>query len=136
MSPRIAIGRYCGLLLLLLLVNIVTVSLADENSNLTVVNKTTRYIHVIVDGEPYLYVAPERAVIHQAPATATMLVTAFYSPGQGLTGSLIDTIDVPYRAAREGCACDEGDWGECYYTPAAGGAVRLEVRPEDLNDGG
>jgi hypothetical protein len=50
-----------------------------------------------------------------------------------VSGSATDTLDVPYRGARQGCTCEEdGTYGDCTFTPASGGSALWEVLPEDL----
>lgn len=134
MSLKVTFPKFFLLLLFLLFLNIVVVSLGnDAKSTLTVVNKTNHYLHVIVDNEPYLYVSPEKSITHTTEAKPTLMVNVFYSPGQGITGSAVDTIEVYYREASTSCSCNEEGTDECVYNPAAGGSARWEVTPEDLN---
>ena len=135
MSTRLNLRVLIVLLAVLPLVNALTVALGAEKASVTVVNRTGRFIHVFVDGEQFLYVPSDRSIIHTGEPKSTVLVEAFYSPGQDVAGSLTDTVSVPYRAAREACTCAEGQtWGDCIYTPPAGGSARLEIFPEDMED--
>ena len=119
--------------LTLLVINVVTIAVGSEDSSLTVANKTEHYLHIIIDNTQFLYVAPDRAVTYTTNAKVSMLVEYFYAPGQGLSGSSIDTVEVPYRSAQEGCSCSDGQtWGDCVYNPPTGGTARLEIFPEDL----
>ena len=136
MSSRSAVRNSLHLtllLLLLLLVNIVTVADGADESRLTVANLTEHYVHIFIEGETYLYVAPQRSVAYTTSAKPTMLVEIVYAPGQGVRGSAVDTVAVPYRSSQSGCSCEEGDsWGDCIYEPPSGGTARIEVRPEDM----
>ena len=133
MYQKFTLRGLFGILLLLFLANLVTVTMASEESTLTVANRTEHYLHIIIDGEAYLYVAPEYSVVHATPPKTTMLVSALYSPGQEIRGSVLDTVSVPYRGAQHGCTCTaETNRHECFYNPPTGGASRLEIYPEDL----
>jgi hypothetical protein len=134
MCLRVTLPKFLIVLFCLLLVNIAVISVGDDaKSYLTVVNKTTHYLHVIVDEKPYLYVSPDKSITHTTEAKPSMLVKVFYSPGQGISGSAIQTIDVYYRSASTDCICnEEQQHDECVYNPPAGGSERWEVTPEDL----
>lgn len=133
MLPRIRIVKILLFCLCLLLINIATVLLGDEESRLTVVNKTEHYLHIFIDEQPYLYIAPDRSVTHSAGAKASMSVSVVYAPGQGIDGSRTETVTLPYRSASEYCDCsDEDAFGDCVVTPSSGGSSRWEVTPADL----
>jgi hypothetical protein len=135
MAARISMRGTFLLLLSLLVVNVISVTLAGDESTVTVSNRTEHYLHVFVDTEQFLYVAPDRSVTYTTPAKPSVLVTVLYAPGQGVQGSVVDTVAVPYSSAHEACNCSEDDvWGDCVVTPAAGGAARIEIWPEDLED--
>jgi hypothetical protein len=121
------ISRILFLLFLLLLINIVTVTLSDEKSKLTAVNSTEYYLHFFIDGIEYLYVAPGKSITHATDPKPDIIVTAFYAPGQGIIGSVTDTVDVPYQSASSGCTCDEQGQADCFYNPPTGGATTWEV---------
>ena len=113
MFEKITLRGLLVLLLTLLLINVVAVSIGSEESSLTVANHTQHYLHIFIDGDPFLYVAPERSVTYVSAPKPDILVTAIYSPGQGIHGSLSDTVTVPYRGATEACSCEEDDqWGD------------------------
>lgn len=117
----------------LLLFNIITVSFSDEETRLTVVNKTSYYLHVIIDGISFLYVEPERSVTKSSEPKPSMEVVAFYSPGQGISGSIAENINVPYNDADYGCNCTtESGYEGCSYSPPTGGSTRFEVTPQML----
>ena len=108
-------------------------SIGSEESSLTVANHTQHYLHIFIEGEAFPYVAPEHSVSHLSEPKPSVLVTVLYAPGQGISGSAVDTVEVPYRGATEACSCEGDDqWGDCVYTPASGGSTRLEIWPEDL----
>ena len=124
--------RIIYILIFLLFINVVTIMLGDDESKLTVVNSTAFYLHLFVDGTEYLYVAPTQSITHATDPKPDMIVTALYAPGQGLKGSITDTVDVPYQSAFSGCSCEEGQ-SDCSYTPPAGGSTRWEVTPDMID---
>lgn len=64
-----------------------TVTFGDEESTLTIYNRTVHFIHVIMNNDPYLYVGPGRSVTFSTEDQTTIYVQAFYAPGQGIEGS-------------------------------------------------
>ena len=58
-----------------------SISFGDNKAKMTVKNKTAHFLHVYVDGAPYLYLAPNRSITREAAVT-TFEVTAFYAPGR------------------------------------------------------
>ena len=134
MSIKNIFPKILLLLIFFLILNIVTISLGDGKSSLTVVNKTEHFLHIIIENEPYLYISPEQSATHSTEAKSTMTISAFYSPGQAITGALLDTVDVPYTAASTGCTCSEDDnsFGDCTYNPPVGGAARREIKAGEL----
>ncbi len=133
MSLKVNFPKFLMLLFFLLLFNIAVISLGDNaQSRVTVVNRTTHYLHVFVDDEPYLYLSPNKSITHTADAKPTMLVNVIYSPGQGVTGSATKTINLYYESASSDCVCDEEGHDECVYSPQVGGSEKWEVKAEDL----
>ena len=133
MSFKLTFPKFIFVVIFFLILNIITISLGDSESSLTVVNKTEHYLHIYIDGENYLYVSPERSATHAMKAKPSVEVVVLYSPGQGITGSVTKTIDVPYTDASSSCSCDEETGhSSCSYDPPSGGSKRWEVYPEDL----
>lgn len=133
MSKQATLARLLLLLLVLLAINIVTVVIASDGSSVTVTNRTEHYLHVFIDNQPFLYVAPNHSVTYATETTYSMLVRAVYAPGQGISGSVVDTVAIPYRPGQQGCTCDENElFGECTYTPPSGGDTYFEIQPADL----
>ena len=114
----------------LLFLNIITVLIGDEKSSLTVVNGTEYYIHFFVEGTEYLYVKPGRSFTHESDPKPDMIVTALYSPGQEIQGSVTDTVSIPYRGSSSGCTCEQDGGSDCAYTPPSGGSTSWEVTPD------
>ena len=123
------------LLALLIVVNVVTVIASGDESSLTVANLTEHYVHIFIENEPFLYIAPEHSVTYSCGARPTLTVASTYAPGQGVSGSAADTIEIPYVGSREGCSCEGSDsWGDCIYEPAQGGSARIELVPDDFQE--
>lgn len=58
----------------------------DENSvSITIVNRTRYYLHILIDKDPHLYVAPGGSV-HSETRMQSAFVEVLYSPGQGISG--------------------------------------------------
>jgi hypothetical protein len=72
-----------ALVLLVFLLRYV-VSFASDQVGTTVLNHTPRYLHVVINNKPFLYVAPGSSVETESGLTA--FVEVFYSPGQGISG--------------------------------------------------
>ena len=79
--------RVCFALLLAILLIPPTVSIGSEGVSVRLVNNTRHYLHVIIDNTPLLYVPPGGWVAHQS-STLSAGVKVFYSPGQGISGSM------------------------------------------------
>ena len=119
-------------LTVLLAVNIITVTLGSDKSNLTIYNRTDYYLHFFIDGTEYLFIPPQRSVTHDMDAKPTVIVTAFYAPGQGVKGSVTDTVGVPYQSAMTGCSCEGNSLGDCSYTPPSGGSASHEIQADRI----
>jgi len=135
---------FCVFLVTVIVLNVVTTTLGDGSSRLTVTNETAAYLHVYIEGAAYPYVAPDRSVTHSASARETFFVEAFYSPGQGKTGDIIDsTFTLPYTPARsyttgDECSCEDpnssfycSDDDGVVTNPAEGGSASWQIT-EDL----
>lgn len=120
------------LILLLLSINIITVTLGSDKSKLTVANKTEYYLNFIIDGTEYLYIPPARSITHEMDIKPKVIVQAFYAPGQGVKGMVIDTVDLVYTPASTGCTCEGTNLGDCSYTPPTGGSTNYDIKPEDI----
>lgn len=83
-----------------------------DTGQLEVINRTEHFLHLIIDGDPYLYVAPTQSIVHEAKHDYSFFVTAFYSPGQGVTARIERELTVPYTPSEWGCT-SEG----CQCTP-------------------
>jgi hypothetical protein len=115
---------------LLLLALSVDVTVGGDVARLTVVNRTSHYVNVIVDGDPFLYVPPGAGAIFEKEGYSTVVAKVFYSPGQGVSGGAERTFYIaPYEPASTGC-----EWSnlECTSTPSSGGARSWEVTADTL----
>lgn len=114
-----------------------SISFGDSEARITVKNKTDHFLHIYIDGAPYLYVAPKRSITKEA-ATTTFDVTAFYAPGQGVSGTIDRYFPVPdYNPASSTSGCrDEGPNSGCECsqttTPAEYGSVTWEITADTM----
>jgi hypothetical protein len=117
---------------------VLTISYGSDLATLTVVNRTENFVHVIVDGQPFLYVPPGMGVTHESEGPRVVDVYVFYSPGQGIHGSDRTTISVaPFRQERTSCGWLNGeDLFNCSTTPASGGPRSWEVTADSLRTEG
>ena len=122
-------------LVFLLLVNIVTIEAGSGESKVTVANMTDHYLHIVIEGNSFLYVAPRRSVTYVTGATPEVYIEVFYAPGQQIQGSLTGVVEVPYVSASRGCTCRDSQYGDCMYEPAVGGSIRIEIDPAMLEPG-
>lgn len=115
--------RYTTLALIITLLSMAISFSEEDKSQLTVINRTKLFLHVIIDGTPYLYISPERGVTHEAEAKPTFSVTVLYSPGQSTTGRISRTVRVPYSSGDWGCTYGSSGC-DCTSTgPEAGSAI-------------
>jgi len=114
----------------LLLAFFVDVSTGGDVGRLTVVNDTEHYVHVIVDGDPFLYVPPGAGAVFEKEGYSRVVAKVFYSPGQDISGSAERTFTVsPYDPASTGCVWNNM---ECTSTPPSGGPLSWEVTADTL----
>ncbi len=133
MSVKIHFPKIFLFILFMFLLNIVTITLGDEPSRITVVNNTEYFLHVFVDATEYLYLESDQSLFHETEPKSQVNVKAFYAPGQGITGSLDANVEIPYQGSTTDCSCEEDQlFGDCTTTPAVGGATTFEIDPEDL----
>jgi hypothetical protein len=114
-----------------------TISYGDSQASLQVTNKTGYFLHVYINGEPHLYLAPKHSATGSATST-TLNVTVFYAPGQGVSGIIDRTFEAPYTPATtssSGCSdSDNGTSCECSKstTPAQYGKVMWTVTADTM----
>jgi hypothetical protein len=130
------LSHYGFLMLFIILLAPLTISYSDESVTLTVNNKTGHYLHIIIDDDPYLYVQPENNIIYESDKYVELDIKAFYSPGQGISGSIDTVISIkPYKAESTGCSDNNNSSSggcECSTTPASGGSKTWDVNVSDL----
>lgn len=112
-----------------------TFTFGDDNAVLTIMNLTGYHLHIIVNGDPYLFISSGASVTVESEGPTDFVVNAFYAPAQGIKGSATRSIHVaPYRAATSGCDYSSSGGCECSTNPATGGAVLWEITPDTLTD--
>jgi hypothetical protein len=124
-------GRLKILLFVLILVPM-AISSSNNKSSLTVVNRTDLYLHLIVDGHSYLYLAPDREFNYESEPKGEYYVRAFYSPGQRSNAVISRTIAVPYYSGSTGCGYSSQGGITCSATPEHGGSALWEVTPDTM----
>jgi hypothetical protein len=125
--------RYKLLIIFILIMIPLTVGYGDEEeASITVVNKTEHFLHIIVDGDPYLYVTPDMGITHSTSPKGEFSVTALYSPGQGITGKIYRTVPVSYQAASSGCGYSSSGGCECVTNPPSAGSTLYEITADTM----
>ena len=98
-------------ILFALVVTPLAVSYGKREITLTIVNSTDLFLNVTVDRKVYLYLPPGGRINHveensKDGGVESFRITAFYSPGQGLTGDYSSVVDVEIGYYSDGLACD------------------------------
>ncbi len=132
MKIKMYLSKSIVAVLFILCINMLTVLVGDDISSVTVVNLTDHRIDVLTEGKIYSAVEPDYAIVHATDPKPSLEVTAQYTPGQGISGSVTRTIDLPYRGRKETCECDEDDSPHCVTHPEEGGSAKWEVHPADF----
>jgi len=114
------------------------ISYSDDTGHLFIVNETAHYLHLIVEGQPYLYVAPGREIVHEFEPQSQLFARVFYSPGQNMTGDITRTLEVPYAPSETGCAYSSSGGWDCSTTPSRSGDFPWKITPDTMlvADGG
>jgi len=113
------------------------ISVSDDGVAVTVINNTRYFLHITINGEHYLYVAPGGSVAQQTNSLATVVLEAAYSPGQQVTGSgskAVDPVRVDQVNNTSSCADTHGG-NDCMSTTSANAnitPVSWTVTPADL----
>jgi hypothetical protein len=136
MKVKMYLPKIILVIIFLFLVNLLTVSVGEDVSSVTIVNLTDYYIDVLTEGKMYSSIQPEYAIVHTTDPKPSIEVTVQYTTGQEVSGSVTRTINLPYSARDETCECDENDSPECVTYPEEGGSGKWEVLPSDFPGSG
>jgi hypothetical protein len=143
MSPRIVFPKSLAWYVTLGLLASLSVSYSDDISvSVTVINRTEYYLHVTINGKAYTNLAPENS-INTEVSTATVSISAFYSPAQGQSGSFSKSYPTVarenYRSSGQTSCRSSNSHNSCTSTtePETGTRitslpVRVEIFPRDL----
>jgi hypothetical protein len=107
-----------------------SVSLGSDKASLTVFNRTNLFLHVVIQGRSFLYIAPGGSAQYETDGPASITVKAFYAPGQGVNGSANRSFRIyPWKPESTGCSWETGS---CVTSPASGGPQMWEVTADTL----
>lgn len=85
------------------------VMLGEDRVFVRATNQTQHYLHIIINGTPFLYVSAGRTVFLEAEGGNDILMEAFYAPGQQITGRVEQSVHVPtYQVDCSSGGCEEG----------------------------
>lgn len=129
--------RFYVLVAVLFFILPLNVTYGDEDrATIQIINATEHYLHVIINGQSFLYIAPRNRVFHDSEETSKFDVRVLYAPGQGVTGNVDRTLEAPYRPASTGCEETSSGGCECVTNPPDYGSVIWEVTADTLAVGG
>lgn len=132
--PRTVLSIRWLLVLFAAIITPLAVSYGERKVTLTVVNGTELFLHVVVGPHPYLYIAPGDSIRHEvendkSEGIETFYITAFYSPGQALSGrfSTVREIELQYPYSGDAIDCSDDNDEETLT-----GSITQLILPEDL----
>ena len=121
---RKSLSRFVLILLILLF----SVRIAPgQNYWVVITNKTDHYIHVIINNQSFLYIAPEDYIRANFPIRE-LQVKVFYAPGQAVTGKVEREL---YAPGESGGSCERNVF--CNTVPLAN--VTWQVTVADIQGG-
>ena len=72
-------------------------SFGAEGATFTLVNRTSYYLHAVINNQPSVYIPPGAVVNRNADGFANIVVDVRYSPGQGVKGSASKSFEIVYH---------------------------------------
>lgn len=118
-----------------------SIGIGSSEPTFTAVNKTGKFLHMFINSDPVLYVAPKQSASATSSST-TFDVKVFYAPGQGDSGMVVSrTFEVAYyppptnSAGCHSSSEEGGDYGcDCSTTtgPASYGSEVWEITPDTM----
>jgi hypothetical protein len=122
---------------ILLLLLPYTVSFGDAGSSFTLVNSTPHYLHAVINGKPYLYIAPHGWAVYDLGPYAGVTVDVTYSPGQNMKGWISKSFNVEINtiADRSSTCSNSNGQRTCSSTTEASTSVSpitWTVQPSDF----
>ena len=90
-DQRVAHSRYPGsrfttIVAILLVLLPYSLSFGDDQTTFTLINNTPYFLHAVINGKAYLYIAPYGNVVSDINAYSGATATVTYSPGQNIKG--------------------------------------------------
>lgn len=122
-------------LVFLMIIIPITISYGLDSASLRVINSTDYFLHVIIDGNPYLYISPQGSVSYNAEGKTSFHVQAYYSPGQEISGTADSTLDITINPPKTGCrdtSDSRGGGCECTTTPGSISDAEWDITDQDL----
>ena len=78
------------------------IAIGGTPANLTVTNRTSKVLTIVIADRTYESVAAGKSVSYAASDTATVAVRASYAPGQGVTGSAQRSFFLAHVSTNQG----------------------------------
>lgn len=118
---------------LLFLLSPVSITIGGDETTFSVINGTRYYLHAIVNNTSFLYIAPQKLATYRTKGPATLLVNVFYTPGQGIAGSVTRTFHLQaYDPGGTSCNQNRSGGCECTTEPPSYGSYRWTVTSDTL----
>ena len=112
-----------------------TASFGDEGVSFTLVNGTSRFLHAVINGKPFVYIAPGAVIVYQLGGYANVTASVSYSPGQNVKGRTTKTFQtvvetVNNYSSNHSHDCSGSQSGNtCSSSTEAAGTATTSVRP-------
>ena len=131
MKPMLRRSKSATLILIFLILLPYSVSIGSEEVRLTVANHTGHFLHVTMNGDPYLYLRPGGSVVFETSTDNQMhiVAVAFYAPAQGIQGRVTEQFTIGGEVLVADCTSGGGN--NCATEPAFP-SVTWTVTPEML----
>ncbi|MBI1805062.1 MAG: hypothetical protein HY033_08890 [Ignavibacteriae bacterium] len=111
-----------------------TVSFGDEGVSFTLINRTSHYLHAVINGKSFVYIAPGGVVAYQLDAYANVTADVSYSPGQDIKGKTSKTFQAVVVDSYSNDCSDNGHGNTCGSTGSKSvSPITWTVTPSDLS---
>src|SRR5512135_384475 len=99
------------------------VSLGDQPATFRLINSTGQYLHVKINSDSHVYIAPGMSVGYESHGNGDIVATATYSPGQGSRGTVTRTFKVTVtttntnsQSSANDCSSHSNQPNDCFST--------------------
>jgi hypothetical protein len=97
--PRNLLRSILSLIVIIAVLWPYSFSVGATEATFTLVNKTTRYLHAIVNNKPSVYIAPGAVVTYDVSGYGSVVAEVRYSPGQGVKGTVLRSFSIVFHSS-------------------------------------